>query len=330
MGILNKFSKNIIDKLDNKVNELNKTIDKAQQNLNDLDSANLNDSFVNSLSRNNENNNNIIDEAPSCFVCGSEELIGGKKTKYGKICLDCLEKLEEFDIEKKDIKYYTCEQIQALCSNTLNAIEIANTFIINNPNIALEEGENCYYIGDACGAKVKTLTTGYTGKRRGFSFAITNGMSYHTGESAGQAVREHVLDTSLVGKFALTNHRFILMTSQYGFEIKTNKAVSVEIRQDGLAFYDKNKMHLVITDDIEKITVILKVLTAATEECENNKLLQTKEKAEKAPKNKSNKENKLNTSFSGADEIRKYKQLMDEGIITEEQFEKKKLDILGM
>ena len=330
MSILNKFSKNIMDKLDDKVNELNNTIEKAQQNINNLDASKLNDKFVNSFSRNAENQTNIIDDAPSCFVCGSKELIGGKKTKYGKICIDCLEKLENYDIEKNDIKYYACEQIQALCSNTLKAAEVADTFIINNPTIALEDGEHCYYIGDACGAKVKTITTGYTGKRRGFSFAITNGMSYHTGGSAGQAVREHVLDTSLIGTFVITNQRFVLMTSQYGFEIKPTKAISIEIRPDGLALYDKNKMHIVLTDDIEKITVILKVLTAATEEYENNKLLQGKEKVAKASKNKANKENIPKTSFSGADEIRKYKQLMDEGIITEEQFEKKKLDILGM
>lgn len=36
------------------------------------------------------------------------------------------------------------------------------------------------------------------------------------------------------------------------------------------------------------------------------------------------------TVSSGADEIRKYKQLMDEGIITKEQFEKKKTQLLGV
>ena len=36
------------------------------------------------------------------------------------------------------------------------------------------------------------------------------------------------------------------------------------------------------------------------------------------------------TDLSGADEILKYKQLMDEGIITKEQFEKKKNQLLGV
>lgn len=36
------------------------------------------------------------------------------------------------------------------------------------------------------------------------------------------------------------------------------------------------------------------------------------------------------SSFSKADEIRKYKSLMDEGIITQEDFDKKKKQLLGL
>ena len=36
------------------------------------------------------------------------------------------------------------------------------------------------------------------------------------------------------------------------------------------------------------------------------------------------------SSFSKADEIRKYKSLMDEGIITQEDFDKNKKQLLGL
>lgn len=38
----------------------------------------------------------------------------------------------------------------------------------------------------------------------------------------------------------------------------------------------------------------------------------------------------INQSLSGADEIRKFKELMNEGIITQEEFENKKKEILGL
>lgn len=42
-----------------------------------------------------------------------------------------------------------------------------------------------------------------------------------------------------------------------------------------------------------------------------------------------NTENTVST-VSSADELRKFKELLDEGIITQEEFEKKKLQILGL
>lgn len=42
----------------------------------------------------------------------------------------------------------------------------------------------------------------------------------------------------------------------------------------------------------------------------------------------SKKNNKISSNISNADEIRKYKQLCEDGIITNEEFERKKAELL--
>ena len=74
----------------------------------------------------------------------------------------------------------------------------------------------------------------------------------------------------------------------------------------------------------------MQVLTAATEEQEKQKTLEEKGVKPKRTRTKKQDTQQESVTLSGADEIRKYKQLMDEGIITEEQYEKKKLEILGL
>ncbi len=58
---------------------------------------------------------------------------------------------------------------------------------------------------------------------------------------------------------------------------------------------------------------------------DNDIAIKIKEKVEELQQRSSS-----NTSVSGADEIKKYKELLDEGVITEEEFNKKKKEILGI
>ena len=62
----------------------------------------------------------------------------------------------------------------------------------------------------------------------------------------------------------------------------------------------------------------------------NNSLSSIKEIEQSVPKTTRSRKSSSETMISGADEIRKYRQLADEGIITEEEFEKKKKDILEL
>lgn len=265
-----------------------------------------------------------------CYICGSTDPEGGKKSKYGDICSSCVEKLAERGIRPKETKLFSQEQVVALCDTTIGAVELANMFVIDNPPIALKENEKCFYAGVACGAKVKTMTTGYEGSHSGVSIHIMKGFSYHTGGSRGKAVREQVLESSAPGTFIITGNRFVLQTSQYAFEVAGDKIQSVEMRPDGFGIYVKNKMHIVLTSDVTKIATIMRVITAATEELDRQKALEQQTEQPKKPRSKKATKMEGSQIESGADEIRKYKLLMDEGIITEEQFEKKKNQILGL
>lgn len=94
---------------------------------------------------------------------------------------------------------------------------------------------------------------------------------------------------------------------------------------DGITLYAGNKAHIVLTRDVKQIAFVVKLLSDATAEYERQKALE-----ESVPKTTRTRRTSGEAAISGADEIRKYRQLADEGIITEEEFEKKKKDILGL
>lgn len=258
-----------------------------------------------------------------CAICGSKDPQEGFRGAKGDICKNCADALENRDITCDDAFLFTEEQRKNLCNPALDAVELAETFKIEKAPLVLQEGEYCYYYGDACGGRIQTVTTGYTGRNKGVSVQIMKGVSYHTGGSAGQAVREQLIESSPVGRFVLTNKRFVLLTALYGFDIPGDKVQTIDVRPDGLGIYVKNKMHIVLTSDVRKIAIIITILTNAT------KQQQEERKQKSLETTKKRQTRKKQAPVLGADEIMKYKKLMDEGIITESQFERKKNEILG-
>ena len=269
----------------------------------------------------------VQDQDFTCIICGNTDGNGKKRTAYGDICSNCLEKIGEFGIVPRQVKLYSLEQINVLCDGTMSAIEKAAAFEVQNSTIPLEPDEKCYYVGPACGAKIKTVTTGYAGKSKGTSIRITKGVSYHSGGSQGQAIREQVLEPSTLGTFIMTGKRFVLLTDRYGFEIPAEKVLNIELRPDGLGLHVKNKMHIVLSDDASKLAVILNILSSATQEYDAQKKI---EESQPKPKTKSNKSSKSEDVDAIVADIRKYKALADDGIITEEEFQAKKKQLLGL
>jgi hypothetical protein len=264
-------------------------------------------------------------EEYTCPICGNHEESGKKNTVHGEICADCVQRLKNRGLSHRAAKKFTREQFFALCDNSINALERVMPFVVLNSPVALRRDEHCYYVGNAYGGKIKTVTTGYTGASKGYSVRIMKNLTYRSGGSAGRAVREQVLETSQLGTFVITNQRFILMTTTYGFEIPASKVGNIQLRADGITLYAGNKTHIVMTKDTDQIAFIVTLLSEATEEYERQKELE-----ESVSKTKRTRKTAANAPISAADEIRKYKQLADEGIITAEEFEKKKKELLGL
>ena len=80
-----------------------------------------------------------------------------------------------------------------------------------------------------------------------------------------------------------------------------------------------------MTNDTDQIAFIVTLLSEATAEYERQKEIE-----ESTPKATRTRKVTDSAPVSAADEIRKYKQLADEGIITAEEFEKKKKELLGL
>ncbi len=263
----------------------------------------------------------------TCFICESKESSGRKNTAHGEICSNCAQRLSDFGISHREAKFYSREQVVSVCDTALTAVQRAEKFILSNSPIALKEDEHCYYIGTACGGKIKTVTTGYTGANKGYSLRVMKNVTYHSGGSAGRAVREQVLETSTPGTFVITGSRFVLLTTQYGFEIPAHKVGNIELNPEGLTLYAGNKCYIVVTPETNKIATVVRLLGAATEEQEQiKKMMETTSKTRTRKKTPSD----ADAVSSAADEIRKYKQLADEGIITEEEFEAKKKQLLSL
>lgn len=205
-----------------------------------------------------------------------------------------------------------------LADPNVGAIDLVEKFAIKNAPVNLRSEEICLYCVSARGAVIKTRVTGYEGAHKGTSIRIMKGVTYHTGGSKGQPIRQQVMESSFPGDFIMTNLRLLLLTTQYGFEIAGEKLQSIEMNPEGLLIYDtKSKPHIVLTDDTEKITFLFKLLNNAGKEW-------------KRKTNGTSDVTEQRRLVSGADEIRKYKALLDEGIITEDEFEKVKVKLLEL
>ena len=190
-----------------------------------------------------------------------------------------------------------------------------SVFIVKNPEIALSKGEICYYSGYAVAVHAKEVTVGYTGGSRGFSFRLLKGVSYRVGTSQAQAVKENVAQ-EFSGKFYITNKRLVLKTLKYGFNLKYEKIVSIDKHDDGfIVTSDTSKTFPFTTPDVFRIQQILDLVK------ESNSNTEVDNSTSKKKSNKS--------KVSKADEILKFKKLLDCGAITQEEFENEKKKILS-
>ncbi len=104
---------------------------------------------------------------------------------------------------------------------------------INTPNLNLERDDFCCYMDKGYTFKDKTITTGYTGKNNGISIRIAKGISYRTGASGSQAIRE-TQRTKYFGTLYLTTKRLIYSSQNVSFDKPHDKITSIQEAKDGL------------------------------------------------------------------------------------------------
>lgn len=189
-----------------------------------------------------------------------------------------------------------------------------SAFIIKNPEISLLKGEICYYSGYAVAVHPKEVTVGYTGGSRGFNVRLFKGVSYRFGASKAQPVKERITQ-EFPGKFYITNKRLVLKTLKYGFNLKYEKIISIDKHDDGfIVTSDMSKTYPFTTYNVARIKQIIDLV---------------KEDNSKSETRSNSKVNNTKVKVSKADEILKFKKLLDCGAISQEEFENEKKKLLN-
>jgi hypothetical protein len=157
-------------------------------------------------------------------------------------------------------------QLPVFVGNT--PMEKLQNLIIKNPGINLKKGEVCLYRGNAKSYHVKNVVTGYKGGNSGVNIRIAKGVSYHTGGSGKQAIRENVKET-YPAEFYVTNMRMILVSVKYGFDLSVLKIIQSRFSDNHIEFFTGSKTHFVLTNDSRYIEQLFQLMNEAFNEQEN-------------------------------------------------------------
>ena len=283
----------------------------------------------------------------NCECCGNLIADGHKITSGGvTVCTRCSSILTKYGLEPKDIKVFDRNQLNVLTAPNVSAVRKLQEFKVTNPPLPLVTEESCYYVGNAQGGKVTNKVVGYTGGSKGVSVRVMKGLSYRVGASSAQPVRQDVLNKSNVGVFIITGNRMILQTDRYGFELKNQNIQTINLHGDAIEIFTKGKQYLVLTHDTRYITKVLELISEASreEKAFEEKAEQRKKSAKKAgitvdtvTDNETNnqKTSRRSSKLSSDDstiiqKLKDYKKLLDDGILTEEEFNQIKKNLLGL
>lgn len=203
------------------------------------------------------------------------------------------------------------------------ALDELKTFVVENPSINLKSGEICLYEGDANIVKTKTGTIGNAYKSVGFGGK--NGVGMFSSVRAGESkrIRGDIQD-KYSGKFYLTTQRFVMVSVKYGFEIPVTKITALEFFSDGFIVTSGSTSHVVELGDARFIKYVIET---------NNRYELAKQlsgEIEVSDIEEVNENLKPKDAKDIADALREYKALMDEGVITEDEFAAKKKQLLGL
>lgn len=198
----------------------------------------------------------------------------------------------------------------------LSPEEQLQRLIVESPHISLNEGEVCYYCKAASAVHQKNVVTGRTSGGAGVSFRVAKGVSIRTGGGNSQVIRENV-NECFEGTLYITNIRIILLAPKYGFDLYISKISQFLYKSDGFQVFVGSKCHSVMTNDIKNISALIEFMNQQRV-FKDEKWLNQQQKQ------------KAVSSRNMTQELRELKSLLDEGIITEEEFTSKKKQLLGL
>lgn len=263
---------------------------------------------------------NLFNPKIPCVICDKESGWTSNNTPIGRVCPDCMQQLANKSITLLNIKKHNIEELKTICgvNNTMqdeitkdiSAYEKLGKKIIENVPLSLKKEEVCFYMNDAKAFHSKNVVTGTKSGGAGASLRIAKGVSIRTGGGESKVVRGNV-NEYFDGTLYITNMRIILLAPKYGFDVMIPKITQLSYRNDGFFIYVGSKCYSVITHDVKNIKNLIDLINEASQEQET----------------KSTTENKQNDSFA---ELREYKKLLDEGIITIDEFEAKKKQLLNL
>ena len=188
--------------------------------------------------------------------------------------------------------------------------ELLETYYISNPGLRLRDGERCYYKGAAESYYEKNVVVGRRSSGSGASIRVAKGVSYHSGGSASENVRGQVGER-YKGTFFLTNQRVVLSAMKFGFDLDLADIDSVNYDpKNGFMFFSDGKAYTVLSKETGKIERIFN-------------LIEIPEKPQEQPKQPV-------SPKSYTDELKELKALLDDGAITQEEYDAKKAQLLGL
>lgn len=149
-------------------------------------------------------------------------------------------------------------------SEGINAIHNGKLPNIQGTNLNLSNGESCCYMDRAYTFKDKTVTTGYTGGHNGVSIRIMKGLSYHTGKSGSQAVRQ-TTRTTYNGILYITTKRIIFTSQDESFDKTFDKITSINEAKDGLIIQIGSHTYSIIVDTHSEFMQVFNLLKSINE-----------------------------------------------------------------
>lgn len=190
--------------------------------------------------------------------------------------------------------------------------------LVKNPSITLQEGEYCHFEAPARAIETKTVITGSS--HSGNSFSINLGHGMRVGDySGGSSINRQNVVNEYPGTFYMTNKHFVLNTVKCGFDIPMAKVSNLEFLNDGMIIYSAGKAHMVAFSNPDKLKKIIAMLN----ECEI-----LSRKAGISPETQGA-TSKVTDEKNVPKLLREYKSLYEDGVITKEEFEEKKKQLLN-